>query len=99
MVGAGVEGGAGEVVASLALFDFLDFFFFFFFVAVEAVEGVTVVGSSSASGGDGGGVKIWTGSAAVQESVSEVEVMEWRSQAEEGLSPESFKKMSGGWIW
>ena len=77
-VGAGVGGGGGVVVASFALLDFLAFFFFFF-LAVAEVDGAAVVVAalSSASGGDGGGVKTWTGSAAVQESVSEVEVMGW----------------------
>ena len=74
MLGAGVgdEGGT-----SFVLLDFLDFFFFFFFAEVEVDGGVTVlVASSPASGGDCKGVKVWAGSAAVQESVSEVEVME-----------------------
>jgi hypothetical protein len=58
------------------LLDFLDFFFFFFFAAAGVGGGVAVVvASSSTSGGDGGGVRIWTGSAAVEESVSEVKVM------------------------
>lgn len=75
----GVGDGAGE---SLGLLDFLDFFFFFFFVEAEVDGGAAVVvASSSASGGDGGGVKVWTGSVAVQESVSEVEVMEERKES------------------
>lgn len=69
------------MAASFALLDFFAFFFFFFFAAVE-VDGAAaaVVVSSSASGGDGGGVRIWTGSAAVQESVSEVEAMGWEGE-------------------
>ena len=66
------------MAASFALLDFLAFFFFFFLAAVEVDGAVAVAVASSASGGDGGGVKTWTGSAAVQESVSEVEVMGWK---------------------
>ena len=76
-VGFGVGGGTGEVGASFALLDFFPFFFFFFLAMAEVGRTVAVAGSSSASGGDGGGVKTWTGSAAAQESVSEVEVIRW----------------------
>ena len=76
-------GGTGEVAASFALLGFFAFFFFFFFAAAEMDGAVAVaVSSSLASGGDGGGVKIWTGSAAVQESVSEVEVIGRKNEAE-----------------
>ena len=76
-------GGTGEVAASFALLGFFAFFFFFFLAAAEMDVVVAVaVSSSPASGGDGGGVKIWTGSAAVQESVSEVEVIGWKNKAE-----------------
>jgi hypothetical protein len=78
-----VGGGTGEVVASFDLLGFFAFFFFFFLAAAEMDGAVAVaVSSSPASGGDGGGVKIWTGSAAAQESVSEVEVMGWKNEAE-----------------
>lgn len=73
----------GEVAASFALLGFFAFFFFFFLAAAETDGAVAVAASSSpANGGDGGGVKIWTGSAAVQESVSEVEVIGWENEAE-----------------
>lgn len=70
------------------MLDFLDFFFFFFFAAAGVGGGVAVVvASSSTSSGDGGGVRIWTGSAAVEESVSEVEVMRWKESSREQFSP------------
>ena len=73
----------GEVAVSFALLDFFPFFFFFFLTAAEVDGAAAVVaGPSSASGGDGGGVKTWTGSAAAQESVSEVEVIRWKSEEE-----------------
>jgi len=78
-----VGGETGEVAASFALLGFFAFFFFFFLAAAEMDGGVAVaVSSSPASGGDGGGVNIWTGSAAVQESVSEVKVIGWVNEAE-----------------
>lgn len=55
-----------DVGVSFVLLDFLAFFFFFFFAEAEVGGGGAVVAaSSSASCGDGGGVKVWTGSAAV----------------------------------
>jgi len=92
----------GEVAASFALLDFFPFFFFFFLAAAEVDGAAAVVaGSSSASGGDGGGVKTWTGSAAAQESVSEVEVIRWKSEGElRGIFlRERLRKMNGERIW
>ena len=68
-----MRGGIGEVAASFALLGFFASFFFFFLTEAETDGTVAVALSSSpASGGDGEGIKIWTGSAVVQESVSEV---------------------------
>jgi len=93
-----VGGGGEEVAVSFALLDFFAFFFFFFLAAAE-VDGAIAVAVASpppASGGDGGGVKVWTGSAAVQESVSEVEVIGWKVETEvRGIFPGRFQEIVG----